>query len=175
MKGQYPVTFLFLEMEPESFDINVHPAKKEVRFHDGITVREAVARAVGRTLEGTAKLPAADSFTRSPRAAAPAPQPATRPPSTQPGAHPQRQMATPTWSPRMPPNSRWSNEASDANVCGWCERPSADWLRTAARSRSKPPLCQECAKTGKYALAIVGPCGHETGPELGLSKPRYIA
>jgi DNA mismatch repair protein MutL len=50
MKGQYPVTFLFLEMAPESFDINVHPAKKEVRFHDGHSVREAVVQAVAQTI-----------------------------------------------------------------------------------------------------------------------------
>jgi DNA mismatch repair protein MutL len=35
----------------------VHPAKKEVRFHDGNSVREAIARSVGRTLENAAKLP----------------------------------------------------------------------------------------------------------------------
>ncbi|MES2738164.1 MAG: DNA mismatch repair endonuclease MutL [Verrucomicrobiota bacterium] len=57
MKGQYPVTFLFLEMEAQAFDINVHPAKKEVRFHDGFAVREAVARAVKRALETGSKLP----------------------------------------------------------------------------------------------------------------------
>lgn len=57
MKGQYPVTFLFLEMEAQGFDINVHPAKKEVRFHDGFAVREAVARAVKRALETGTKLP----------------------------------------------------------------------------------------------------------------------
>ncbi|MEN3940836.1 DNA mismatch repair endonuclease MutL [Prosthecobacter sp. SYSU 5D2] len=57
MKGQYPVTFLFLEMEAQSFDINVHPAKKEVRFHDGFAVREAVARAVKQALETGSKLP----------------------------------------------------------------------------------------------------------------------
>lgn len=50
MKGQYPITFLFLEMPPESFDVNVHPAKKEVRFHEPQLVREAIVRAVGRTL-----------------------------------------------------------------------------------------------------------------------------
>jgi DNA mismatch repair protein MutL len=57
MKGQYPVTFLFLEMAAESFDINVHPAKKEVRFHDGFAVREAVARGVKQALETGSKLP----------------------------------------------------------------------------------------------------------------------
>ncbi|TDU72806.1 DNA mismatch repair protein MutL [Prosthecobacter fusiformis] len=57
MKGQYPVTFLFLEMEAQAFDINVHPAKKEVRFHDGFAVREAVARAVKHALETGSKLP----------------------------------------------------------------------------------------------------------------------
>lgn len=51
MKGQYPVTFLFLKMPPENFDINVHPAKKEVRFHDSYSVREAVVQAVAQTLE----------------------------------------------------------------------------------------------------------------------------
>lgn len=57
MKGQHPVTFLMLEMDAHAFDINVHPAKKEARFHDGIGVREAVARAVARTLSGFQRLP----------------------------------------------------------------------------------------------------------------------
>jgi DNA mismatch repair protein MutL len=51
MKGQHPVTFLFIEMDPAAVDVNVHPAKREVRFRDGPLVREAVAEAVRRTLE----------------------------------------------------------------------------------------------------------------------------
>lgn len=57
MKGQHPVTFLFIQMDPHDYDVNVHPAKKEVRFHDGHGVREAIARCVSRTLETAAKLP----------------------------------------------------------------------------------------------------------------------
>lgn len=50
MKGQYPVIFLFLEMSPFAVDVNVHPAKKEVRFRDGAGVKEAVVEAIVRTL-----------------------------------------------------------------------------------------------------------------------------
>jgi DNA mismatch repair protein MutL len=52
MKGQYPVTFLFLELDPAAIDVNVHPAKREVRFRDPTGVREAIVRCVRETLEG---------------------------------------------------------------------------------------------------------------------------
>jgi DNA mismatch repair protein MutL len=50
MKGQYPVTFLFLELDPGAVDVNVHPAKREVRFRDPNGVREAVAGCIQETL-----------------------------------------------------------------------------------------------------------------------------
>lgn len=51
MKGQYPVTFLFLELDPSAVDVNVHPAKREVRFRDPTSVREAVVKTIRETLE----------------------------------------------------------------------------------------------------------------------------
>ena len=51
MKGQYPVTFLFIELDPGAVDVNVHPAKREVRFRDPSGVREAVVRCIQQTLE----------------------------------------------------------------------------------------------------------------------------
>jgi DNA mismatch repair protein MutL len=51
MKGQYPVTFLFLELDPAAVDVNVHPAKREVRFRDPNGVREAIVRCIQETLE----------------------------------------------------------------------------------------------------------------------------
>jgi DNA mismatch repair protein MutL len=32
--GQHPVTFVFLELDPELLDFNIHPAKREARFRD---------------------------------------------------------------------------------------------------------------------------------------------
>ena len=51
MKGQYPVTFLFLKLDPAVVDVNVHPAKREVRFRDPNGVREAIVRCIQQTLE----------------------------------------------------------------------------------------------------------------------------
>ena len=52
MKGQYPVTFLFLKLDPASVDVNVHPAKREVRFRDPTGVREVIVQCIQQTLEG---------------------------------------------------------------------------------------------------------------------------
>ncbi len=56
MKGQYPITFLFIEMPADAFDINVHPAKKEVRFHQAGIVREVVMLAISKTLAESTKI-----------------------------------------------------------------------------------------------------------------------
>ena len=52
MKGQHPVTFLFIEMDPGAVDVNVHPAKREVRFRTPSELRDTVIKAVRAALEG---------------------------------------------------------------------------------------------------------------------------
>ncbi len=50
MKGRYPVGCLFLEIDPMEVDVNIHPAKREVKFHQEKAVRQCVAEAVRETL-----------------------------------------------------------------------------------------------------------------------------
>jgi DNA mismatch repair protein MutL len=45
-KGRYPLAFVFLEIDPAWVDVNVHPAKREVRFRDEAKVRNFIIEAV---------------------------------------------------------------------------------------------------------------------------------
>lgn len=49
-KGDYPYYALFLEMDPQMVDVNVHPTKMEVRFREEREVVSFVRRAIHRAL-----------------------------------------------------------------------------------------------------------------------------
>jgi len=50
MKGRYPVCCLFLEINPAAVDVNIHPAKREVKFHREYEIRRFTAQAVQEAL-----------------------------------------------------------------------------------------------------------------------------
>jgi DNA mismatch repair protein MutL len=52
--GRHPVVALWLNLPPEDLDVNVHPAKTELRFRDAAAVRSLVIGALGRVLAGAA-------------------------------------------------------------------------------------------------------------------------
>lgn len=49
-KGRYPCAFVFFEIDPAAVDVNVHPAKREVRFRSEPAVRGFVIRSILRRL-----------------------------------------------------------------------------------------------------------------------------
>jgi len=50
MKGRYPPAVLRIEVDPHRVDVNVHPAKREVRFREARLAGKVVTAAVGRAL-----------------------------------------------------------------------------------------------------------------------------
>jgi DNA mismatch repair protein MutL len=50
VKGQFPLAVLFLAVPPDQVDVNVHPAKNEVRFARSNEVHELIRRTVAQTL-----------------------------------------------------------------------------------------------------------------------------
>jgi DNA mismatch repair protein MutL len=48
--GVYPVAFLFVDVPVEEIDVNVHPAKTEIRFRRSEAVKDVIAEAVRQAL-----------------------------------------------------------------------------------------------------------------------------
>ncbi len=71
MKGRYPVCCLFLEIDPAAVDVNIHPAKREVKFHREFEIRKFVAQAVRDSLLTFHSEPVKNFHTETQRAQSP--------------------------------------------------------------------------------------------------------
>lgn len=70
MVGRFPIAVMFVSLPPDMIDVNVHPAKAEVRFRQSDRVFSGVQRAVRRALLAYSNVPSI-----SPQAWQPAIQP----------------------------------------------------------------------------------------------------
>src|SRR5262247_4725930 len=98
IKERSPEVHLFIEMPPDSVDVNVHPTKAEVRFRDQSYIHELVRRALGDAL-GRGAVP--ELQLQPPRAAAD--YGVTLPlPNTYSAVYPSRWSGPPKGGPYVP-------------------------------------------------------------------------
>jgi DNA mismatch repair protein MutL len=95
-RGRFPVAVVFLTVPREEVDVNVHPAKWEVRFADPRAIHRLVRRSVREAISGRSWLagaaPAADSSAAPPAAAV-----RDRPRAVMPGHGAADKAATTDW------------------------------------------------------------------------------
>lgn len=88
-KGRFPPAFLFFEIRPQEVDVNVHPAKREIRFRDDGSVRRFILNAISETLAAErAKMQPSAPAIEVTQPEMPMPQATTRPSPPKPAVAP---------------------------------------------------------------------------------------
>ncbi len=145
MKGRYPVCCLFLEIDPAAVDVNIHPAKREVKFHRENDVRRVAAQAVRQALLDFHGTKAA------PQVAQPAGAAATS--SAQPVIVPPEQKPLPNFTPGLKPPAVPLKPEQPALRMGF-----------SPGSTPAPPV-------GAPAVIIPSPLGARPSPAAALPLP----
>ena len=128
-KGRYPLAFVFFDCDPAAVDVNVHPAKREVRFRSEPQVRSFVIRSVLQRLRelggpivpsttaGMSTLPPALAPLVVPQAVRPTAAPAVWPPPLVRG--PERPAMSPPVLPIPMPATPAPNPSSKIQNLHW--------------------------------------------------------
>ena len=73
-KGRYPIAFLFLSIDPSLIDVNVHPAKREIRFRNEGPVRHFVITRLLKFLQQDRHIASSKSLKEAPPLSPPSPK-----------------------------------------------------------------------------------------------------
>ena len=106
-KGRHPIFALFVDLDPTSVDVNVHPAKREIRFSNPEIIHRVIKEAI--------RLPIHHQTTGDPIQSSISPTP-----SVSPSAHnvgnspiPSGQRAFLEQSPKTVPSATWAMHAQE--------------------------------------------------------------